>query len=176
MPPPSSRFSALNNHLLNALEIESRNSMSDAAKEAVVMNSELREENDSIPVTDLAISCDGTWMKRGHTSLHCVTSVIGIDTGKILDLQVMNDKPYGPDCKIETLECVGHIQKRMGGRLMKLKRELKGKKLEDGKLLGGQHRLTDKEIHTLKIYYRKAIRDNVGLDVKAMQKAVWAIA
>ncbi|KAJ4447367.1 hypothetical protein ANN_09373 [Periplaneta americana] len=87
MPPPSSRFSALNNHLLDALEIESRNSMSDAVKEAVVMNSELREENDSGPVTDLAVSCVGTWMKRGHTSFHCVTSVISIDTGKILDLE-----------------------------------------------------------------------------------------
>lgn len=33
----------------------------------------------------------------------------------------MERKPYGNDFKITKLECVGHVQKRMGSRLRRLK-------------------------------------------------------
>ena len=39
---------------------------------------------------------------------------------------VRDSKPYG-DLEIEKLECVGHVQKRCGGRLRKLKQSWKGK-------------------------------------------------
>ncbi|XP_047101460.1 uncharacterized protein LOC124720179 [Schistocerca piceifrons] len=250
MPQPSARYTTGNKTLLSALQEEVEENLKSSAKEAVKMNSELKTEADNTPDTDLCVSCDGTWMKRGHTSLYGVSSVISVDTGKILDVQVMSkycyscvlgkrageveenkwqvehkkvccrnysgssggmepaamklmfhrsvekygvrytkylgdgdsssfktvleSEPYGPHCAIEKLECVGHVQKRMGGRLLKLKRELKGRKLEDGKLLGGPNRLTDKEIHSLQVYYGKAIRDNSG-NLNNMQKAVWSI-
>ena len=46
-------------------------------------------------------------------------------------LRVSEAKPY-PNVAIEKLECVGHFQKRLGGRLRKLKKELKGKKVPFG--------------------------------------------
>jgi hypothetical protein len=58
--------------------------------------------------------------------------------------------------------CVGNVQKRMGARLRKLKQEYKGKKLEDGKSISGQGRLTVKEIDSLQNYYGMAIRRIAG--------------
>ena len=48
---------------------------------------------------------------------------------------------YG-DCKIEKLDCVGDVQKRMGKHLMNLKARTK-EKLADGKPIGGQGRLSE---------------------------------
>ena len=49
-----------------------------------------------------------------------------------------------PDCKVAKLnDCVGHVHKRMGKHLLKLKAETK-EKLEDGKTIGGKGRLTEK--------------------------------
>ena len=52
---------------------------------------------------------------------------------------------YGDDCKVEKLDCVGHVQKRMGKNLLNLKARTKGK-LADGKPIGGQGRLTESRI------------------------------
>lgn len=71
-------------------------------------------------------------------------------------------------------ECVGHVQKRMGTQLRKMKQSLKGKKLNDGKPLSGRNRLTDSVINTLTIYYGNAIRSNSS-SVDEMRKAIWAI-
>jgi hypothetical protein len=49
---------------------------------------------------------------------------------------------------VEKLECVGNIQKRVSGRLRKLKTSHK-EKLSDGKTLGGRGRLTEKVINKL---------------------------
>ena len=49
-----------------------------------------------------------------------------------------------------------------------------GKKIEDGKGIGGKGRLTLKRIDTLQNFYGKAIRDNRG-DAKAMSRATHAI-
>jgi hypothetical protein len=45
---------------------------------------------------------------------------------------VSENKPY-EDVDIEKLECVGHIQKRVGTRLRNLRKDYKGKKLSDNK-------------------------------------------
>ncbi|KYN09153.1 hypothetical protein ALC57_18735 [Trachymyrmex cornetzi] len=45
---------------------------------------EKKQQNSS----DLHVSGDGTWKKRGFTSLYGVTSLIGLYTGKVLDLVV----------------------------------------------------------------------------------------
>ena len=38
-------------------------------------------------------------------------------------MRVLESKPYGEDTNIEKLECIGHVQKRMGSRLRKLKKK-----------------------------------------------------
>lgn len=84
---------------------------------------------------------------------------------------VCESKPY--DENIQKLECVGHIQKRLGSRMRSMKKRMKGTKLDDGLSLGGKGRLTDQRIDSLQFYYGKAIRDNTK-DAQAMKKAVWA--
>lgn len=80
---------------------------------------------------------------------------------------------YGDDCVIEKHECIGHIQKRMGGRLRKLRKEYKKVKLSDGLSISGRNRLTDKQIDSLQFYYGEAIRKNTDSLAK-MKQAVWA--
>ena len=86
---------------------------------------------------------------------------------------VSKQKPYGEDITIVKKECVGHVQKRLGTRLRKLKSVHRRKKLADGKTIGGRGRLTEKMIDTMQNYYGLAIRKNknnlIGMasDVKA---------
>ena len=41
-------------------------------------------------ITDVSILCDGTWQKRGFTSLNRAVVIISIDTGKVLAVEVMS--------------------------------------------------------------------------------------
>lgn len=86
---------------------------------------------------------------------------------------VTSKKPYG-DRIIEKLECIGHVQKRLGSRLRRLKNKMKGRKLADDKVLGGKGRLTDAVVDKLQTYYGLAIRRNVH-DKTDMKNAIWAI-
>ena len=45
---------------------------------------------------------------------------------------------YGPDVEICKLECVGHVQKRVGSRLRRLVHENKGRTLADSKRISGR--------------------------------------
>ena len=64
------------------------------------------------------------------------------------------------DCKVEKLDYVGHIHRRMGKHLLNLKANTKGK-LDDGKTIGGKGRLTEvKRKKKLQKYYGLAIRQN----------------
>lgn len=90
------------------------------------------------------------------------------DTKTFPELQSIT--PY----TLQKVECVGHIQKRMGTRLRKLKLLNRGKKLSDGKGISGKNRLTDKLIDKFTTYYGNAIRGNSN-SVQDMRKAIWAI-
>ena len=81
--------------------------------------------------------------------------------------------------KIHTMEkklknCVGHIQKRVGARLRKLKSNSKSN-LSDGKPIGGKGRLTDKMINKLQNYFGIAIRQCTGTTVYELKKAIGAV-
>ena len=56
--------------------------------------------------------------------------------------EVVKANPCGDRYPMNKGECLDHIQKRVGSRLRKLKKEYGGKKLSDGKKLRG--RLGDK--------------------------------
>ncbi|GFU84788.1 uncharacterized protein TNCV_2127291 [Trichonephila clavipes] len=49
--------------------------------------------------TTCGVSVDGSWQRRGHMSLNGCVSVISIDTGKILDLEVMTQ--YCKMCELD---------------------------------------------------------------------------
>ena len=90
-----------------------------------------------------------------------------------------------PDCKVVKLDCVGHVQKRMGKHLLNLKTKSKGK-LADGKSIGGRGHLSDERIKQIQRYYGLAIRQNtlstpnpsdreVNVAVYTMKKNIIAI-
>ena len=72
-------------------------------------------------------------------------------------------KDYGK--VLQKNECVGHVQKRLGTALRKLKKETKG--------LGGKGKLTDSMIDKLQNYYGIAIRSNSG-NLKSMKRDILA--
>jgi len=181
--------------------------------EAAAEEKELTKNAENVvEPTGLTVSDDGTWRKRGFSSLQGVITLIGHYTGKVLDLVkcsyckqceywkpkmdtmeyevwmeshadecsanhigsagkmevdaavemfsrseelhniryssyigdgdsktfkgIFESRHYGEDCTVLKKEYVGHVQKRMGARLRKLKKETKG--------LGGEGKLTAK--------------------------------
>lgn len=228
MPPPVAQksYDCITKKLKRATQAVAEKSMQTAAKEEGEISGNSR----------ICVSGDGTWKTRGHTSKIGVCSIIGADTGKVLDVEVLSSfckaceskslpnhdckknhagsagkmevigmkriflrseanrklqyvkylgdgdtktfleltksQPYA-DLAIEKLECIGHVQKRMGTRLRKLKQQARGVKLPDGKTLGGKGRLTDDLISKLTVYYGNAIRSN-SHSLTSMREAVWA--
>jgi hypothetical protein len=88
-PPPPRRFDKDVKSLGQAMKTIAAESMTAAAKEVVDYN--CGESN-------VTISGDGTWHRRGHTSLHGVVSVISADTGKVLDSEVLSK--YCHSCSV----------------------------------------------------------------------------
>lgn len=115
-----------------------------------------------------------TLWKRSEEQLNLqYTTLISDGDAKTHSLLVRED-PYN-GVEIEKHDCVGHVQKRMGSRLRKKKKEgcySDSKKKIVG--LGGKGRLTEAVLDSLQHYYGKAIRENVH-DVHKMKEAVWAI-
>ena len=74
---------------------------------------------------------------------------------------------YGEAYPVIKEECTGHVQKRMGGGLHKLKRKRRGQKLSDGKGVGGTGRLTEGMIDR--------IQNIQNSDIDSMKKAINAI-
>jgi hypothetical protein len=66
-------------------------------------------------------------------------------------------------------DCVGHVQKRMGSALRKVKKDHGKRKLSDGRTIGGAGRLTEQLCDDFQRYYGNAIRDNLG----NLQGMVW---
>ena len=249
--------------ILNALELEAQEDMKAAGRrvrEQILKENGVQTNDD---VVDAAVSFDGTWAKRGFTSLTGVVFVLSVDTGEVLDYHVLSkscqtctinrgrynsddefeewqiehiasgecdinfhgsspametegakvlwdrsiekhnirfkwmvsdgdskafnavEDTYGDDCKVVKLDCVGHVQKRMGKHLLNLKARTKGK-LADGKPIGGRGRLSEGKIKQIQQYYGLAIRQNtltavnpsdreVNMAVYSMKKNIIAI-
>ncbi|KAJ4425814.1 hypothetical protein ANN_27440 [Periplaneta americana] len=227
-PPPTAKFNFCTSQLLKCPEEVAKKSVTNAIEEAVALNENSR---------DITAAFDGSWQKRGHTSLNGVITATSLDNGKVIDVECLtkfchnckSDQPghvcmknydgfsggmesdgvvnifqrsenlyqvryvnylgdgdskgykkveelnvYG-NVKVSKLECCEHVQKRMGTRLRKLCKDMKGKKCSDGKPLTGRGRLTDSAIDQLQTYYGLAIRRNAGKDVEKVRRAVWAI-
>ncbi|GFS65548.1 uncharacterized protein TNCV_2469311 [Trichonephila clavipes] len=146
--------------------------MNAAVHEAVIAN-----DNNS----NIDVAVDGTWHKRGYSSLNGVLCATSVENGKVIDFEALTKycssckeaKVYG-DTEVEKLECVGHVQKRMGTRLRNILKMSKGIKLSDGKNISGRGRLTLKEVDSIQHYYGLAIRKNLS-SVEDVKRAIWAI-
>ncbi|GFT10206.1 uncharacterized protein TNCV_3734971 [Trichonephila clavipes] len=172
LPPPPAKFERHNSLFLNVLKTISEDSMNAAVHEAVIAN-----DNNS----NIAVAVDGTWHKRGYSSLNGVVCATSVENGKVIDFEALTKycssckeaKVYG-DTEVEKLECVGHVQKRMGTRLRNILKMSKGIKLSDGKNISGRGRLTLKEVDSIQHYYGLAIRKNLS-SVEDLKRAIWAI-
>ena len=100
------------------------------------------------------------------------TEFLGDEDSKAFNL--VTEKDVSEDVKVTKLECVRHVQKRMGSRLRSQKKRSGKNHLDGGKPIGGRGRLTENEIDSMQVYYGKAIRNNTH-SVKAIQDAIWAI-
>ncbi|GFW55501.1 uncharacterized protein TNCV_118851 [Trichonephila clavipes] len=69
--------------LLNVASVVSKNAMIEAADE-------VRKLKNTSDVAECGVSVDGTWQRRGHSSLNGCVAVLSIDTGKVVDLEVMS--------------------------------------------------------------------------------------
>lgn len=87
--------------------------------------------------------------------------------------QVFDSAPYGQKYPVEKIECVGHVQKRMGTRLRKLRDTMKAP-LADGKKLTGKGRLTLEQVNIIQKFYGDVIRGNKN-NLTKMREAVWGI-
>lgn len=233
MPPPMhlKAYSASNAAFSKAAKSVAMKTMEIAASEL--------HGDDNTQVAQCSVSCDGTWQRRGYSSLNGCVTTLSIETGKCLDVEVLTKVCHGcqkiqqePDdskkadllerhhgkCKsnyvgsapsmetegvkrifarseethklqyseyfgdgdskaynevencyenihVEKKECVGHVQKRVGTALRKLKKENKG--------IGGKGKLTDALIGKLQNYYGIAIRSNSG-DLSGMKSSIHA--
>ncbi|GFV26379.1 uncharacterized protein TNCV_5086921 [Trichonephila clavipes] len=201
LPPPPKRFYESLHALNNATEKVAKVSMALAAAETLSFNNVSVDTGKVIDAEILSRKCSCHFNGNLHSD-ECSANYFGNSGGMEVEgaLRIFNrsevlhnlrytqylgdgdskaykavleSKPY-KDVNIEKLECVGHVEKRMGTRLRALKLKLKGKKLEDKKSLGGRNRLTDAEIDKLQRYYGLAIRNNSG-NLSAMKQAIWAI-
>ena len=51
---------------------------------------DLKRNTDNDKTIDIGISVDGTWQKRGYVSLNGIVAAASIDSGKIIDIEVMS--------------------------------------------------------------------------------------
>ena len=64
-----------------AMEEEKKSNLSAAA-------AHLRK--DAVPDEILTVTCDATWQKQGHQSLYGVMVVASLETGQVLDIEVLS--------------------------------------------------------------------------------------
>ncbi|GFS72217.1 uncharacterized protein TNCV_2442561 [Trichonephila clavipes] len=190
LPPPPAKFERHNSLFLNVLKTISEDSMNAAVHEAVIAN----DNNSNIAVAffiEWSCMCYVSLLRTERLStlklsqnivLHvrrsetsrkaCYTQYLGDGDSKGF-LTMKEAKVYG-DTEVEQLECVGHVQKRMGTRLRNILKMSKGIKLSDGENISGRGRLTLKKVDSIQHYYELAIRKNLS-SVEDMKRAIWAI-
>ncbi|GFX21222.1 uncharacterized protein TNCV_2251701 [Trichonephila clavipes] len=177
-------FTNHENKLISVISEVSELSMQKAASELLVLHPTKNK------IVECGISVDGTWQRRGYSSMNGCVAGLSVDTGKVVDIEIMSS--YCPTCRkiskmprsiesetfaadhygdgdskgfisvkdtygkdsVTKYECIGHVQKRVGARLRKLKSKNKN--------LSGKGKLTDSFIDRLQNYYGIAVRCNVG--------------
>ncbi|GFW61462.1 uncharacterized protein TNCV_347101 [Trichonephila clavipes] len=89
LPPPPAKFERHNSLFLNVLKTISEDSMNAAVHEAVIAN-----DNNS----NIAVAVDGTWHKRGYSSLNGVVCATSVENGKVIDFEALTK--YCSSCKV----------------------------------------------------------------------------
>ena len=153
-PPKPNAYYKNNKAILKAVKTVAEKSMKDARDEIHA----LKGSNEA-GILQCGVSCDGAWQRKGHSSMNGCVTTLSIDTGKCLDVDEdskgfseVQDVYSKENVEVVKKECVGHVQKRVGSALRKLKKENKG--------LGRKGKLTDALIDRLQNYYGIAMDDS----------------
>ncbi|GBO37262.1 hypothetical protein AVEN_261937-1 [Araneus ventricosus] len=79
LPAPVSQksYDKINDKILRATTVVANSCMKKAAEEELLTGS-----------SDIMVSGDGTWKTRGHSSLAGVCTVIGAESGKVIDIDL----------------------------------------------------------------------------------------
>lgn len=87
MPPPvgTKPYASHTKAILRAAKDVAEMSTNDAAKE--IHNSKTQNAKE---IVKTAVSCDGTWQRRGFSSLHGCVTAISMETGKVLDVEPLS--------------------------------------------------------------------------------------
>ena len=87
MPEPmtSDNYDNISNILKDSAKVVAENSMSVAA-------AELRGSNET---ADVGVLIDGTWQRKGFTSMNGVVTAISVDSGKVLDVLILSKSCKG---------------------------------------------------------------------------------
>ncbi|GFX98700.1 uncharacterized protein TNCV_1502781 [Trichonephila clavipes] len=141
LPPPPAKFERHNSLFLNVLKTISEDSMNAAVHEAVTAN-----DNNS----NIAVAVDGTWHKRGYSSLNGVVCATSVENGKVIDFETLTK--YCSSCKVKKKPCENCAKNYEGFSGVM---ECRGSGLI-------QH------------YYGLAIRKNLS-SVEDVKRAIWAI-
>ena len=101
-------FAAHSKAIVEAGMVVANNILTDAAKIVWHMYADQSTTSDAASdadeeVVDLAVSFDGSWMKRGHTSAYGIGCVIDTVTGLVLDLAVLSS--YCQACSCAEARC-----------------------------------------------------------------------
>lgn len=87
MPSPvgTKPYSKHTKTILRAVKDVAEKTTKDAAQEIFTSKTQNGEE-----IAKTAVSCDGTWQRRGFSSLHGCVTVISMENGKILDIEPLS--------------------------------------------------------------------------------------
>ena len=88
MPPPMAEttYNETVKFMLHPIYVVAAQNMKDAGKE---IRREILDDYDENAVCDAAVSCDGSWQRRGYGSLNGLVTSINIDSGKCLSYQCL---------------------------------------------------------------------------------------
>lgn len=87
MPPPPNK-SAYNAHNKSLLQVVER------LGEEIMMGSAIRVRQ-TIGSDECGVSVDGSWHRRGYSSLNGVVTTLSIDTGEALDVEILSKECFG---------------------------------------------------------------------------------
>ncbi|GFY25060.1 uncharacterized protein TNCV_2692511 [Trichonephila clavipes] len=94
LPPPPAKFERRNSLFLNVLKQLVKTPRNAAVHEAVIAN-----DNNS----NIAVAVDGTWHKRGYSSLNGVVCSTSVENGKVIDFEAL--AKYCSSCKGKKKPC-----------------------------------------------------------------------
>ncbi|GFT70220.1 uncharacterized protein TNCV_3456751 [Trichonephila clavipes] len=79
------------NKLMSVISEVSELSMQKAASELLVLHPTKNK------IVECGISVDGTWQRRGYSSMNACVAALSVDTGEVVDIEIMSS--YCPTCR-----------------------------------------------------------------------------